>query len=255
VIARGRRNLASDASFETTHWSLVLTAGDAREQSRARAALAELCERYWYPIYAQVRRMRHDPDRAQDLTQGFFTHLLETHALKVATPERGRFRAFLKTSLRHWLSNERHRVQAQKRGGGTSHVSLDFSDAENRFRRDPGHDETPEILFEKAWARTILGRALARLRAEVATSPESRERFVRLERFLGGNSATAPSYRSVAVELNMNEAAVKVAVHRLRGRFGDALRAEIAETVADPGEVEAEILYLLSVVRPREHKL
>jgi RNA polymerase sigma-70 factor (ECF subfamily) len=255
VTYTGPRGSPNDASFSTTQWSLVLTAGDGQEHSGSSEALALLCERYWYPIYALVRGMRHDPDTAQDLTQGFFVHLLETRALKVATPERGRFRAFLKTSLRHYLSNERHRLHALKRGGGIPHVSLDFGAAENRFRCEPAHGDTPEILFEKAWAWTILGRALERLRADANRSPESRVRFVHLEPFLAGPCATAPSYLRVAAELHMSESAVKVAVHRLRGRFGEELRAEIAETVDDPGQVEEEIRYLLSVVRPSRRDL
>jgi RNA polymerase sigma-70 factor (ECF subfamily) len=246
-----RRNNSNEASFGTTHWSLVLAAGDDQQSSRAHKALAALCERYWYPIYVQVRRMRHDPDTAQDLTQGFFIHLLETDALKVATPERGRFRAFLKASLRHYLSNERHRRQAQKRGGGTPHVSLDLSDAERRFRREPSHGATPDVLFERAWARTILGRALESLRAEMDTSAEARNRFARLQPFLSGTSSSAQTYRQVATELGMSESAVKVAVHRLRERFGRVLRDEIAGTLADPTEVDEEIRYLLSVIRPR----
>jgi len=237
-----------DGSFSTTQWSLVLAAGDD-EESQAREALAALCERYWYPIYAHLRRMRHDPDTAQDLTQGFFTHLLDKHALKVATPERGRFRAFLKGSLNNYMSNERHRHQAQKRGGGKSHVSMELSDAESRFRLEPSHDETPETLFEKAWARTILTRALERLRADVDTSVAARDRFAHFEPFLTGQSSTS-RYRQIAAELKMSEPAVKVAVHRLRARFGEALRAEIAETVDDPSEVENEIRYLISVIRP-----
>jgi len=255
VTGTNRRGNSNDASFSTTQWSLVLAAGDQSDASRARDALAVLCERYWYPIYARVRRMRQDPDTAQDLTQGFFAHLLETRALKVASPERGHFRAFLKTSLRHYLSNERHRLKAQKRGGGKPHLSLDLSDAEHRFGREPAHGETPEVQFEMSWARTILGRALERLRVEVGTSDDARNRFVHLEPFLSGSSPTAGAYRRVAAELNMSESAVKVAVHRLRGRFGESLRAEIAETVVEPGKIDDEIRYLLSVVRPQDRGL
>jgi RNA polymerase sigma-70 factor (ECF subfamily) len=232
----------------------VLAAGK-KGASGSRDALAALCERYWYPIYAQVRRMRYDPDTAQDLTQGFFAHLLETRALKVATPERGHFRAFLKVSLRHYLSNERNRVQAQKRGGGKPHVSLDLSDAEYRYRREPAHGETAEVQFEKSWARTILARALDRVRAEANSSPGARDRFRRLEPFLSGSSPTTGTYRRIAAELKMSESAVKVAVHRLRARFGEALRAEIAETLDDADKVDEEIRYLLSILEPGTREL
>lgn len=242
------RGAHGDGSFSTTQWSLVLAAA-RDEDSRAREALAELCERYWYPIYAQVRRLRRDPDTAQDLTQGFFAHLLEKHALRVAAPERGRFRAFLKASLHNYIANEHHRQNARKRGGGTIRVSLDFDDAESRFQREQGHDETPEVLFEKAWARTILGRALERLRSEAESSPKARERMRHLEPFLTGPPATH-GYRRVAAALNISESSIKVAMHRLRQRFGEALRAEIGETVKSPEEVDNEIRYLIAAARP-----
>jgi len=247
-VTTGKNRVSSgNASFSTTQWSLVLAAGEDGD-SHARDALAVLCERYWYPIYAHLRRMRFDPDTAQDLTQGFFTHLVEKEALRVATPERGRFRAFLKGSLNNFLSNERHRETALKRGGGKPLLSLELGDAETRFRYEPSHDDTPEVRFERAWARTVLARVLEHLRNEIESMPGARERFARLEPILTGN-ASGQRYRDVANELKTSEPAIKVAVHRLRNRFGELLRLEIAETVNDPDEVDDEIRYLLDVIR------
>jgi RNA polymerase sigma-70 factor (ECF subfamily) len=235
------QGLGRDPSFATTRWSLVLAAGDS-QRSDFHDALAALCESYWYPIYVHLRQLHHDPDTARDFTQGFFTHLLDRHALKVASPERGRFRAFLKTSLHNYLSNERHRAHAAKRGGGRRDLSLDFDDAESRYALEPVERETPETVFERSWARTILTRALEHLREEIDAS-DAADRLKRLEPCLLGDQG--PSYRELAAELDMTEAAVKVAVHRMRRRFGMVLRAEVARTVADPAAIDAEIRQLL----------
>jgi RNA polymerase sigma-70 factor (ECF subfamily) len=190
--------------------------------------------------------MRHDPDTAQELTQAFFTHLLEKQVIHLAAPERGRFRAFLKVSLRNYLATERIRARAAKRGGARPPLSIEFKGAESRFRLEPGHQQTPEVDFEKSWARTVLSRALSRLRAEFK-EPSARERLRHLEPFLL-EQPTDLRYRQVAEVLKTSEAAVKVGVHRLRRRFGRALRAEVADTVNDPGQVDDEIRNLLAVV-------
>src|SRR5271155_2907054 len=153
--------------FATTRWSLVLAAGQ-RSSPQSSAALATLCENYWYPLYAYVRRRGHDSDEAQDLTQAFFTRLLEKNDLAAADPERGRFRSFLLASLKHFLANEWDRARAEKRGGGRSVLSIDFGTAEERYRAEPSHELTPEKIFERRWALTVLDHALKRLRTEFA---------------------------------------------------------------------------------------
>jgi RNA polymerase sigma-70 factor (ECF subfamily) len=231
--------------FATTRWSVVLAAGND-ESPGSREALARLCETYWYPLYAFARRWGHTADEAQDLTQGFFARLLEKHYLGDVRPERGRFRSFLLASLKHFLLNERDRVLAQKRGGGHVPVPLEIDTAEGRYRLEPSDTATPETIFERRWALTLLDRVGARLREEYAES-DRKELFERLEGFLTGQSAT-PKYAEVGEALGMTEGAVKVAVHRLRRRFGEVLRDEIADTVADPADIEDEIRYLFKVL-------
>jgi RNA polymerase sigma-70 factor (ECF subfamily) len=242
----GRKTSQGVRLESTTQWSLVLAAGDQLNPD-SREALATLCQIYWYPVYAQVRHAGHRPDVAQDLTQGFFTDLLERNALKVARPERGRFRSFLRAALRHYLSHERDRVAAQKRGGGIPDLSLDFERAEDRFRLEPADEENPESLFEKRWARDLLSQALERLRIE-ADSSSDRGRYYRLETFLTGGAASR-GYAQVASELNMTEGAVEAAVRRLRKRFGVLLRAEVARTVNESTDVNEELRYLLSLAQ------
>jgi RNA polymerase sigma factor (sigma-70 family) len=234
--------------FVTTRWSRVLAAGQA-QSTASREALAGLCEIYWYPLYAYVRRWGYDPDRAQDLTQEFFARLLEKHYLRDADPARGRFRSFLLASLKHFLSNERDRESAVKRGGRATIVPLEIETAEGMYQREPPDADTPEKVFERRWAMTLLGRALSRLAAEFAESGRS-DTFRRLEGYLTGESDTVP-YAELARDLGMTEGAVKVAVHRLRRRFGTVLRAEIAETVSDPAQVDEEIRELFRVLTRR----
>jgi RNA polymerase sigma-70 factor (ECF subfamily) len=231
--------------FQTTNWSLVLAARD-EPSTVGREALEALCERYWYPLYACVRAWGHDPDASRDLTQGFFALLLEKDYLEEVRPEAGRFRSFLLSSLRHFLSHEREKERALKRGGGTTPISLDSDTAENRFANELADDLTPEEVFERRWALTVLDRALDRLRLELEARGEP-ERFDRLKQFLTGERPH-PSYRDVAAELAMTEAAVKAAVHRLRRRLGRLLREEIGETVAKADEVDDEVRFLLRVV-------
>ncbi len=231
--------------FATTRWSVVLAAGDENTPG-AREALARLCDIYWYPLYAFVRRWGHTADDAQDLTQEFFTRLLEKHYLGDVRPERGRFRSFLLASLKHFLLNERDRVLAQKRGGGQRPVPLEGETAEGRYLREPCEPSTPETIFERRWALTLLDRVLARLQDEYAAS--GRERLFEALRGTLTGETDAPRYAQLAARLEMTEGAVKVAVHRLRRRFGALLREEIADTVAEPGEIDDEIRYLFKAL-------
>ena len=228
--------------FETTCWSLVLTAGgDASVE--ARNALAALCEAYWYPLYAYVRRQGYGADEAQDLTQAFFAYLLETHQVHNARRERGRFRSFLLAALKHFLLNDWQRRNRLKRGGGQTLRSLDVEIAEGRYRRELTDHRTPEILFDKGWACDVLDRVLARLQAEWAGAGKSIE-FDRLKPCLAGESPEG-GYSQIGRQLGMSEGAVKVTVHRLRRRYRYLLRNEIAETVLSEDEIEGEIQYLL----------
>lgn len=231
--------------FAGTRWSLVLAAADSRHPDGA-VALEELCRAYWYPAYAFVRRRGFGPEDAQDLTQGFFAELLEKRTLKAARKERGRFRSFLLAALKFHLSHERERAGALKRGGAAAPIPLDADTAEGRYRLEPAEPQTPETLYERRWALVLLERVLDRLRREQEESTD-RERAQRLMVYLGGD-ATAPLYREVAVELGMTESAVKVAVHRLRGRYRDLLRDEVLQIVDDPGKVDDELRHLYAAL-------
>ena len=214
--------------------------------SAARSALAKLCETYWYPLYAYVRRGGATPDDARDLTQGFFTSLIERRDFDSLRKERGRFRAFLLASLQHYLSNDFARRTALKRGGRMLPLSLEFDDAEGRYRFEPVDKETPQTLFERRWALTVIERALAKVRREWEAASRAAE-FEALKSCLLGD-APAGGYAAVAKDISSTEGAVRVAVHRLRRKFQKRLREEIAETVADPSEVDDEIRYLLRAV-------
>jgi RNA polymerase sigma-70 factor (ECF subfamily) len=237
---------AHPQGFATTRWSLVLAAGrgDAPE---AETALATLCETYWYPLYAYVRRSGYPADEARDLTQEFFARLLEKHYLRAADSERGRFRSFLLTAVQRFLSKERHRARALKRGGGRRMLSLDFEQGESRFRLEPTTGVTAETIYERRWALTLLDRVMSRLRGDFEQLGK-RDDFDRLKVFLTGEAAV-PSYREVADAAGTTEGAVKVAVHRLRRRFRDLLLAEIAQTVTAPEDAEEELRHLFEAVR------
>ena len=235
--------LAGASDFPTTRWTLVVAAADPQRRE-SRSALASLCESYWYPLYAYVRRRGSLPDQAQDLTQEFFIRVLEGRYLDRADPEKGRFRAFILTSLKFFLADEGDRERAQKRGGGAV-LPLEFSTGEERYQREPAHDETPERVFERRWALSVLDRVVERLRNEFVQHGRP-EHFYRLKVFLLGQS-DAP-YTVLAREMNTSEGALKVAIHRLRKRYRDLFRQEIADTVADPAEVESEIRYLAAVL-------
>jgi RNA polymerase sigma-70 factor (ECF subfamily) len=235
------------ARFETTHWSVVLSARDGSEP-RAREALATLCETYWYPLYAFVRRRGARPDEAEDRTQAFFVHLLEKERLRHIDPSKGRFRSFLVAALKNFLADQRAMERAQKRGGGVTPIPLDARAAEDRYAFEPAHDVTPDRLFERQWALTVIERALERLRERYAASGKQAQ-FDVLKVFLSGEKRPVP-HAEVAPRLGISEVAVKVAVHRLRKRFRDALRDEIAQTVDREEEIDAELQALYAALDP-----
>ncbi len=235
----------SEAWFATTQWSMVLAAGDSSAPG-AKEALERLCRAYWYPLYAFVRRRGHDPHDAQDLAQGFFAWLLESKQLRVADSERGKFRSFLLAMLKHFLSDERKKARAQKRGGGQELVSLDAQSAEDRYRMEPATDQTAETFFDRRWALTVMEQTVTRLCEEYVAADRA-ELFEELKHFQPGGEA-GRSYADVAARLGLTESAVKSAIWRMRQRHGDLLREEIAHTVATPADVEEEIRYLIAVL-------
>jgi RNA polymerase sigma-70 factor (ECF subfamily) len=234
-------------AWATTTWTQVLAArGGATTESRQ--ALETLCRTYWYPLYAFLRSQGLGADDARDLTQAYFAELLEKGYLEDADPSRGRFRVFLMTSIGHFIAKEREKARAWKRGGRTEILSLDETDAEGRYRAEPADRMTPDQIFERRWALTLLENVLARLRQEFAGTLRERE-FERLKQFITGEQPKL-TYRDFAVELGISEPAVKTMVHRLRQRFGGMLREAIAETVADAHEVDDEVRHLLGVIAP-----
>jgi RNA polymerase sigma factor (sigma-70 family) len=230
--------------FATTRWSLVAAAQDPAAPE-SRQALADLCAAYWYPVYAYVRRRGHNHHQAQDLTQAFFARLLEKNDLAAADRTRGRFRTFLLTACQHFLANRHDHETAKKRGGGRTHVPLDFAGADDRYAREPAHDDTPERLFDRRWALDLLDRTLAELRAEYEESGRGKL-FDALKGTLTGGAGEG--YAELADRLGLTEGAVKVAVHRLRQRYRDRLRAVIAETVEKPEDVDDEVRDLFTAL-------
>ena len=230
--------------FPTTSWTLV-AASSGQPDTQTRSSLETLCQTYWYPLYAFIRQKGYGAEEARDLTQEFFVRIIEGNHVQRADPHRGRFRSFLLASLKHFLYNQSDREQARKRGGGIAVIPLELTSAEEFYKREPRHDLTPEKIFERSWAVTLLDSVLSELRQDFARAGKARQ-FERLMPLLTYDDAGIP-YKQIAVEVGLSEAAVKVTVHRLRRRFHDRLRARIAETVADPGQVEEEIRYLLTV--------
>jgi len=233
---------SSPGLFLTTRWSVVLAAQGAT--SSAGDALASLCQVYWYPLYAFVRRQGHSAHDAQDLTQEFFARLLEKEWLAGVAQERGRFRSWLLASMKHFLAKEWTRSQTIKRGGRTKIVSFDEATAEMLYSQEPADLATPEKLYDRRWALTLLDRARQRLREE-CTFAGKLAHFIALEGTLTGENAP---YSEIAVRLGTTEGAVKVAIHRFRARFRELLRAELAETVEGEGEIDAELRELLAVL-------
>jgi RNA polymerase sigma-70 factor (ECF subfamily) len=233
------------AVFATTHWSVVLAAGQSSAPG-AQDALEKLCRTYWYPLYVYVRRQGNSPEDAQDLTQDFFARLLEKKYLQLADPDRGKFRAFLLKSLKHFLVNEWEKGRTQKRGGGQCVIPLDAEIAESRYAAEPAQALTLDEVYEKRWAATLIEATLAQLEESYAATGRLPV-FEALKPFIWGEPAPL-AYSGAAQQLKLTEGAIKVAVHRLRGRYRALLRAEIAKTVATPGEVDEELQHLVEVL-------
>ena len=232
-------------AFPPTRWSVVLAAQQV-PSAMADDALETLCRAYWQPLYAFVRRQGHTKEDAQDLVQDFFARLLQKQWLDAVAREKGRFRSFLLTALKRFLANEWDRQRAQKRGGGQVPLSLDTAIAERQYQAEPDPGAAADRVFERRWALTLLERTLARLREEFAAAGKTRE-FDVLKVFLTAEQG-AISYAAVAAQLDLNEVAARVAVHRLRRRFRAHFRAEIAHTVASPGDIEAEVIHLMEAL-------
>ena len=232
--------------FATTHWSVVLAAG-ASEDAGPTEALATLCRSYWFPLYAHVRRRGHDSESAKDLTQGFFEKLLAGKGVELADPHRGRFRTFLLGALDNFLHNAHRDANTLKRGGGRELISLDAQDAEQRLTLEPADERSPDREFDRRWALATLDRARGRLSDEFLLAGKA-ELFERLHPALLGESAALP-YAQLAAQLNMTIVAVKVTLHRLRHRYGEILREEVAHTLANPADAESELRHLIAALR------
>lgn len=231
--------------FHTTRWSIVLAAGGDSQTDASSHALEMLCQTYWYPLYAFIRHRTGNEHEAQDLTQAFFERLLEKQTLADADPDRGRFRAFLLTACNRFLANEWHKANAQKRGGGLQKLSLDFDAAATRYSIEPADSLTAEVLFEQQWAIALINSVLAQLRQEFADRGAENQ-FDQLKAFLTG--AGSSGYAAVAEAMGTTEGATKVAVYRLRTRYREMIRSEIAQTVGSPDEVDDEIRRLFEVM-------
>jgi RNA polymerase sigma factor (sigma-70 family) len=231
--------------FVTTRWSVVLAARD-RESPDSAAALEALCRAYWYPLYAYVRRLGHSPEDAQDLTQEFFLRLLQKDYLQAVAREKGRFRAFLIVALKRFLANEWDRARARKRGGGKTPLSLDAAAAEKRYAIEPATGLSADRIYERRWALTLLDEVMARLREEFLRAGKAAE-FEGLKVFLTAGKGVVP-YAEVALKMGMTEGALRVAVHRVRRRFRELFREQIAHTVGSPEEIDEEVHHLLGVL-------
>ena len=233
----------SEAWFVTTHWSVVLSAQE-HDPVRSREALETLCRKYWYPLYAYARRSGHSPPDAEDLTQGFFARLLEKDYLKAAAREKGRFRTFMLVALKRFLANEWARQHAAKRGGFAPIVPIDPELAECRFAAEPSHNTAPDVVFDRQWATALLERTMKQLQEEYVESGRAKL-FDYLRNSLARDES-ALAYAEIGVQLNLTEAAVKMAAHRLRNRYREILQQQIAETVSSQEEIEDEIRHLFA---------
>jgi RNA polymerase sigma-70 factor (ECF subfamily) len=244
--------MATDAltggdQFATTHWSVVLAAG-REDSASARQALEKLCHTYWQPLHAYVQRRGYDPDAAADLTQGFFTRLIASRGLAQVDPAKGRFRAFLLASMKHFLANEWDRTRAQKRGGGAMHVPIDPASSSEDAATVPADTLTPEKVFERQWALTLLNTVLDGLQGEYVADGKG-ALFDALKGSVTGERPTV-HYARIGIDLGLSEGAVKVAAHRLRVRYRACLRQAIARTVARAEEIDEEIRYLFAAFAP-----
>ena len=236
---------APGAVFATTHWSVVLAVGV--DSPQAGKALEQLCRAYWPPLYAYLRRDDHSEADAQDLVQGFFASLLARHSLEGLAPDRGKFRSFLLAALKHYLANESDRARALKRGGAVTLVSWEEEEAESTYHSAHADALVPDLAFEKSWALTLLNQVLALLRAEYSQAGKA-ALFDELQVYLTGDKGDAP-YAETAARLHLREGALKMSIQRMRRRYGDLLRAEIAHTVSTPQEIDDEIRALFAAVR------
>jgi DNA-directed RNA polymerase specialized sigma24 family protein len=231
---------SSDGFFATTRWTLVMAAGGAE----AAGALEELCAAYWFPVYSYVRRRGFTREDAEDLTQGFFASLLARGDIAGLRKENGKFRAFLLAAVKHFLSNERDKLGRQKRGGGALHLSLDWQEADARFSIADQSSLSPDAAFDREWATALLERVLVALESDAVVAGEG-GRFDHLRSYLSFDREQIP-YAAAATALGIEEGAVRVAVHRLRGRYRKRLRQEIARTLASPDQVDEELRVLMS---------
>jgi len=234
--------------FVTTRWTLVAAAAADSSDPQRQEALGDLCQAYWPPLYAFLRRRGHSPEDAQDLTQGFFARVLERRDFRAADPARGRFRSFLLSALQHYAINEHERASTVKRGGRVQRLSLDFEEVERTYVLEARHDDSPDRVFNRKWAAISLDRALVRLRDECHTLGKGALADALLPYLT--DTGQLPAYRTVAEQLGLTEGATKVAVHRLRQRFGALLRLEIAETVLAPADVDDEVRELIRALSP-----
>jgi RNA polymerase sigma-70 factor (ECF subfamily) len=236
---------AGAREFRTTHWSVVLAAGQ-EASAQAAAALEELCRSYWYPLYAYVRRKGYEVADAQDLTQEFFARLIEKHDLGAVDRRKGKFRSFLLASLEHFLAKEWTRAHRLKRGGGQTIISWDSCNPEEQYQLEPGGALTAERIYERRWALTVLEQAMAALAADYSAAGKQRL-FDELKPLLSGEDDTI-SYPELADRLQMSEGAVRVALHRVRQRYGEAVREEIAKIVQRSEDIEEELRHLFAVL-------
>jgi len=239
-------NPSKDSRFATTHWSVVMAAGQGHS-TQAANALEQLCRTYWYPLYAFVRRQGHEAHDAEDLTQEFFARFLAKEYFGRADPALGRFRSFLLACLKNFLAEQQRQARRLKRGGGQTTISWDSQTAEERYRREPADPVTPEQVYDRRWALTLLDTVLARLAQEQSDAGKE-QIFTQLKDHLWGE-ARETGYAEMAERLGMTEGAVKVTVHRLRRRLRDLLREEVAQTVASGEDVDEELRHLIGVIR------
>lgn len=236
------------SGFPSTRWSLVVTAGKGQPELERQVALESLCQDYWYPIYAFIRRRGHPREEAEDLTQDFFLHVLRGAFFARAAPEKGRFRSFLLGAVKHYLADSGDRQRALKRGGGAAPLPFDIDSGESTYLREPSHAETPERIFQRKWARAVLDRVVGNLRAEFLKEGKL-EQFDRMKGYLTGSHED--KYAALAKELGVGETALKSSIHRLRMRYREFLHAAVAATVADRSEVDEELRFLLRAISTR----
>jgi RNA polymerase sigma-70 factor (ECF subfamily) len=240
------RSLDPTGTFATTHWSVVLNAR-SEDSSQALVAIEKLARAYWYPLYAYIRRKGHDAHTAEDLTQEFFARVISRNFFARVDRTKGRFRSWLLGAMNHFLAHEWEKARAQKRGGGATLIPLDEAQANERYERHLAVETAPEKFFDQQWALTMLERAATRLRATYLAEGRP-EMYDRLKPFVSAGSP-APSYAEAALQLSLTESALKSAVHRLRQRFHEFVREEVAQTVCTPSDLDDELRYLLAAIR------